>query len=77
MICIVDYGVGNIQAFLNLFKRLGLEAQRCSTSEALTHAGRLVLPGIGHFDHAMQRLNQSGIRPKLEELVLVNKVRRV
>ena len=74
MICIVDYGVGNIQAFLNLFKRLGLEAQRCSTSEALTHAGRLVLPGIGHFDHAMQRLNQSGIRPKLEELVLVNKV---
>ena len=70
MICIVDYGVGNIQAFLNLFKRLGIEARRADEPEALTHAARLVLPGVGHFDHAMQRLNDSGMRPKLEELVL-------
>lgn len=70
MICIVDYGVGNIQAFLNLFKRLGVEAQRASTPDVLNDAVRLVLPGVGHFDHAMQRLNDSGMRPKLEELVL-------
>jgi glutamine amidotransferase len=70
MICIVDYGVGNIQAFLNLFKRLGVEARRADTQEALSDATRLVLPGVGHFDHAMQRLNDSGLRPKLEELVL-------
>ena len=70
MICIVDYGVGNIQAFLNLFKRLGIEARRADTPDALSDATRLVLPGVGHFDHAMQRLNDSGIRPKLEELVL-------
>jgi glutamine amidotransferase len=70
MICIVDYGVGNIQAFLNLFKRLGLEARRADTPEAMSDAIRLVLPGVGHFDHAMQRLNDSGLRPKLEELVL-------
>ncbi len=70
MICIVDYGVGNIQAFLNLFKRLGLEAKRVDTPGALSDADRLVLPGVGHFDHAMQRLNDSGMRPKLEQLVL-------
>lgn len=70
MICIVDYGVGNIQAFLNLFKRLGVEARRAGTPEVLSDADRLVLPGVGHFDHAMQRLNDSGMRPKLEELVL-------
>ena len=70
MICIVDYGVGNIQAFLNLFKRLGVEARRVGTSDALSDADRLVLPGVGHFDHAMQRLNDSGMRPRLEELVL-------
>ena len=74
MICIVDYGVGNIQAFLNLFKRLGVEAQRVDKPEALSDAVRLVLPGVGHFDHAMQRLNDSGMRPKLEELVLGAKV---
>lgn len=70
MIRIVDYGVGNIQAFLNLFKRLGVEARRADAPEALSDATRLVLPGVGHFDHAMQRLNDSGMRPKLEELVL-------
>jgi len=70
MIRIVDYGVGNIQAFLNLFKRLGIDARRADTPEALGDAVRLVLPGVGHFDHAMQRLNDSGMRPKLEELVL-------
>ncbi len=70
MIRIVDYGVGNIQAFLNLFKRLGIDARRADTPEALADAVRLVLPGVGHFDRAMQRLNDSGMRPKLEELVL-------
>jgi glutamine amidotransferase len=70
MICIVDYGVGNIQAFLNLFKRLGVEARRTDTPQELAGASRLVLPGVGHFDHAMQQLNDSGMRPKLEELVL-------
>lgn len=70
MICIVDYGVGNIQAFLNLFKRIGVDAQRAQTPDALAEATRLVLPGVGHFDHAMQRLNESGLRHRLEDLVL-------
>jgi len=70
MICIVDYGVGNIQAFLNLFKRIGVEACRASTCEELVGVERLVLPGVGHFDHAMKRLNDSGLRIRLDELVL-------
>jgi glutamine amidotransferase len=74
MICIVDYGVGNIQAFLNLFKRLGVTAQRVDTLDALQGATRLVLPGVGHFDHAMQRLNDSGMRSPLERLVLERNV---
>lgn len=74
MIRIVDYGVGNIQAFLNLFKRLGIEAERATSPEALQGATRLVLPGVGHFDHAMQRLNDSGMRPGLEDLVLGSNV---
>lgn len=74
MISIVDYGVGNIQAFLNLFKRIGINAQRACAPGELSGATRLVLPGVGHFDHAMQRLNDSGMRPRLEELVLGSKV---
>ncbi|MFD2229741.1 imidazole glycerol phosphate synthase subunit HisH [Alkalimarinus sediminis] len=69
MIRIIDYGVGNIQAFLTLFKRQGIAAARASTPEELQDATRLILPGVGHFDHAMQRLNDSGLRSELERLV--------
>ena len=67
MICIVDYGVGNIQAFLNLFKRLGVEACRADTPYALSDADRLVLPGVGHFDHAMARLEDKWTKCGLQE----------
>lgn len=70
MIRIVDYGVGNIQAFLAVFKQLGISARRVDSAQALEGAQRLLLPGVGHFDHAMQRLNASGMRPALEALVL-------
>ena len=70
MIGVVDYGVGNIQAFLNLFKRIGVEAFRAHTPAMLLDANRLILPGVGHFDHAMQKLNNSGLRCRLDQLVL-------
>lgn len=70
MIRLVDYGVGNIQAFMTLFKRQGIDAQRARAAEDLAGATRLILPGVGHFDHAMQRLNDSGMRPALEAMVL-------
>jgi imidazole glycerol-phosphate synthase subunit HisH len=74
MIRIVDYGVGNIQAFLTMFKRLGLEATRARCAADLEGATRLVLPGVGAFDTAMTLLNQSGMRPRLEEMVLAQQV---
>lgn len=74
MIFVVDYGVGNIQAFLNVFKRLGVDAERATTPDTLAGATRLLLPGVGHFDHAIQRLNASGMRPRLDELVLGSQV---
>ncbi len=70
MIRIVDYDVGNIQAFMSLYRRLGIDAQRAHVAEDLAGATRLILPGVGHFDHAMQRLNDSGMRPALEAMVL-------
>lgn len=74
MIRIVDYGVGNIQAFMTVFKRLGIDAQRATAPADLAGATRLILPGVGHFDHAMQRLNDSGLRPALETMVLGERV---
>jgi glutamine amidotransferase len=74
MIRVVDYGVGNIQAFLTIFKRLGIEAGRARSAIELRDASRLILPGVGAFDHAMELLSRSGMREPLEEMVLRNGV---
>lgn len=74
MIALIDYGVGNVQAFLNMFKRLGVDACRATTPEALQQATRLILPGVGAFDYAMTQLQQSGLRPALEVLVQEHKM---
>lgn len=70
MISIVDYGIGNIQAFLNIFNRLGIKAQRAPNIKLLREASHIILPGVGHFDQAMKKLNNSGLRDCLENLVI-------
>jgi glutamine amidotransferase len=73
MITIVDYGVGNINAFVNVYKRLNIPTKVAKTPSDLMGSQKLILPGVGHFDHAMNELISSGMRPKLEELVLEKK----
>ena len=70
MIHIIDYGLGNVQAFVNLYKRLGIEAVRARSADELQGATHLILPGVGAFDHAMEMLNASGLRAEVERLVL-------
>lgn len=74
MIKIVDYGLGNIQAFVNLYKKLHIPILPAKTSEDLIDAQKIILPGVGAFDQAMQRLNDSGMRDSLEYLVQHKKV---
>jgi len=69
MIHVVDYGVGNIQAILNVYKRLGIDVARAKTEDDVRRARRLILPGVGVFDHAMALFNKSGMRGALEERV--------
>jgi imidazole glycerol-phosphate synthase subunit HisH len=70
VISIVDYGVGNIQAIANIYKRLNIVVRIARTAEELAGAERVILPGVGSFDWAMARLNNSGIRLALDDLVL-------
>ena len=70
MIAIVDYGLGNIQAFANIYRRLNIAIGIASSSDDLLAADRIILPGVGAFDWAMTRLNESGMRGALEEAVV-------
>lgn len=74
MITIIDYGVGNINAFVNVYKRVNVVTKIAKSVDDLKGAEKLILPGVGHFDHAMTQLIKSGMREKLDELVLQEKV---
>ena len=74
MIAIIDYGLGNILAFVNTFKRLNIPVAVAENTGALTKATGLILPGVGAFDHAMELLQASGMRHTLDKLVLERKM---
>lgn len=73
MIGIIDYGLGNIKAFENIYKRLHIPVKRLYNAEDFDGITHLILPGVGAFDHAMQTFNHSGMREISEKLVLENK----
>jgi glutamine amidotransferase len=74
MITIVNYGLGNIKAFANVYKRLNIPVVIAENSQILRKATKIILPGVGSFDHAMTQLNNSGLRDVLDELVINNKI---
>jgi len=74
MITIIDYGLGNVLAFANSYKRLGVSVAIARGPADLARASKLILPGVGSFDHAMGLLNRSGMRETLDELVVAKRV---
>lgn len=74
MIAIVDYGLGNVRAFANIYKRLNIAVEVVKSPDQLSKADRIILPGVGAFDWAMKRLARSGLRPALDEAVVAKRI---
>ena len=70
MITIINYGLGNVRAFANLYKRLNIPVAIATRAQDLDGASKLILPGVGAFDHAMELLNGSGMREALDDMAL-------
>lgn len=73
MIGIVDYGSGNVEAIATIYKNLNLRCKIISDPQELDDADKLILPGVGAFDATMQQLLSSGLKEKLDQLVLIEK----
>jgi len=73
MITIVDYGLGNVRAFANVYERLNIKTKLAHSAEDLSRADKIILPGVGSFDHAIRLLNGSGMRDELDKQVLLQK----
>jgi len=74
MIAIIDYGVGNINAFINVYRKLSIDIKRATNENDLNGATRLILPGVGAFDHAMSQFESSGMHAKVEKMVIQDKI---
>lgn len=74
MIGIIDYGVGNIKAFANIYKNFDIPFKIVKTVDDFEGVTKLILPGVGSFDHAMTSLQNSGMKDMLDELVLIKKL---
>jgi glutamine amidotransferase len=64
---IVDYGVGNLFSLASSLKALGVETEVTRDAQALRDADRIILPGVGAFGDAMDKLTATGLVPVLRE----------
>jgi len=58
---IVDYGVGNLKSVSNALSYIGQNSRICSDAKELELADAIILPGVGAFPDAAERLRQSGL----------------
>ena len=66
MLVIIDYGMGNLGSLKNMFRAIGQEVFIESCPSRISQAERIVLPGVGSFDAAMQSIHQI---PDLSEVI--------
>lgn len=67
MVAIVDYGVGNLFSLSSSLRALGLEAEVTRDAGRLRAASRIILPGVGAFGDAREKLDGTGLTPVLRE----------
>jgi glutamine amidotransferase len=74
LIGVIDYGVGNAGSIVNMLDFLGADASIARNSEDISKASHLILPGVGSFDAAMNRIRASNMIPVLEEMVFKKQI---
>ena len=74
MITIINYGMGNLGSVANMFRRIGVATLITGDKQEIEQAEKILLPGVGAFDPAMQKLNNSGLREILDKKALEDKI---
>jgi len=74
MITIINYGLGNVKAFANVYHQLNIPFRLANNVDDLKDSDKLILPGVGSFDHAMLLLEASGFKEPLQYLVMEKKM---
>ena len=73
-IVIIDYGMGNVGSISNMLKFIGVDSFITSDLETIENADKIILPGVGHFDRAMNNIIELNLVDILLKKALVDKV---
>ncbi len=68
-ITIIDFGLGNLRSIEHKLCMAGLDARVVTNPTAVLEAAHLILPGVGHFGPAMDRLTETGLGEAIVEAV--------
>jgi imidazole glycerol-phosphate synthase subunit HisH len=68
VIAIVDYGVGNIRSVERALTHVGAESKLTADPDELERADGVVLPGVGAFAPALEKLSEGGLGRRIVEL---------
>jgi glutamine amidotransferase len=74
MVCIIDYGMGNLQSIQNKLKKINTDSVVSSDHEIIASADKLILPGVGHFATGIHRLRELNLLELLNRKVLIEKI---
>ena len=73
MIAVIDYGVGNLFSLCSSLERIGAQAVVTADPQVIAKADKLILPGVGAFADAAQKLCASGLDVVIKEQVASGK----
>ena len=74
VISIIDYGVCNLGSIRNMLRKLGFQSELVAAAAGLAEARKIILPGIGAFDHGVAALRERGLIEPLRGKALEEKV---
>jgi len=74
MITIINYGMGNLGSVQNMLKRIGVATKVTSDVKEIEKAEKILLPGVGAFDAAIQKIDELNLRSLLVHKALEQKV---
>lgn len=73
MVAIIDYGVGNLFSLKSSFAKIGADAVVTSDEKVIKNADKILLPGVGAFADAANKLRASGLGELLKQQVQTGK----
>jgi imidazole glycerol-phosphate synthase subunit HisH len=74
MITVVNYGMGNLGSIVNMIKRIGSISEVTSDLSKIASAEKIILPGVGNFDRAMQNIVSLDLFDVIKKKAVVDKI---